>query len=272
MKTEVAEAGGVEYPEEPGGFVAGTLVHTSEGPRPIEAIAVGDHVLCRPPSGVGEPTRGKVTRTFSHEGREVYFLYYTIVAPGVPIDRHKNEVLVLTATQPFWVRRLVDEYGEGSREIGAWMSGRDLFEAGCRRMWDSRNPLPAELALHDGQSGMLWFNEPLLRTAREDHGIAFGAGEYWQELISGVLVAFGPRGPRVDRDVNGALQTAAVDVEEEDIEGAPKEGVFYRSGGFHPMRRHVFGIQIDGNQTYYVGEAGVLVRDASGSRTRLPGP
>ncbi len=42
-------------------FTVGTLVHTGDGPRPIESLAVGDWVLSQP-EGTGEREHKRVTR------------------------------------------------------------------------------------------------------------------------------------------------------------------------------------------------------------------
>lgn len=50
-----------------GCFIAGTLVHTKDGLKPIEQIKVGDWVLSRPENPEGEPPsqRGRLPATYS---------------------------------------------------------------------------------------------------------------------------------------------------------------------------------------------------------------
>lgn len=62
---------------EPGCFVAGTLVHTKEGLKPIEQIQVGDWVLSKPESGEGEQAYKRVARTFSFEDKAVVRIQYS---------------------------------------------------------------------------------------------------------------------------------------------------------------------------------------------------
>jgi hypothetical protein len=55
-----------------GCFVAGTVMHTREGLKPIEQIQVGDWVLSKPESGEGEQAYKRVIKTVSFEEKEVW--------------------------------------------------------------------------------------------------------------------------------------------------------------------------------------------------------
>lgn len=57
-----------------GCFVAGTLVHTRDGLRPIEQIQVGDYVLSKPEDGNGETAYKRVVNTFEFEDKEAWFV------------------------------------------------------------------------------------------------------------------------------------------------------------------------------------------------------
>lgn len=61
------------------GFVAGTLVHTKDGLKPIQEIKVGDlvlskPVLSKPEDGTGEPTYKPVLKTFVHEEKQIWMV------------------------------------------------------------------------------------------------------------------------------------------------------------------------------------------------------
>jgi len=94
----------------PGGcFIAGTLVHTREGLKPIEQIKVGDYVLSKPENG-GEQTYKRVTQTFRHENREVCLLSIhsakeiaTARAEKRMVKNSDYSCLVGTPNHPFWV-------------------------------------------------------------------------------------------------------------------------------------------------------------------------
>lgn len=87
-------------PTAPGAcFVAGTLVHTKEGLKPIEQIKVGDWVLSQPETK-GELAYKRVTNTFVHEDKEVCLLEYVVSGE---MTAHS---LVVTRNHPFWVENI----------------------------------------------------------------------------------------------------------------------------------------------------------------------
>ncbi len=83
----------------PACFVAGTLVHTKDGQKPIEQIQVGDYVLSKPDSGVGEQAYKRVTKTLVRESQEVWLVQYgSYDANGEMMFR----ALVATGNHPVW--------------------------------------------------------------------------------------------------------------------------------------------------------------------------
>ncbi|MCS1350866.1 DNRLRE domain-containing protein [Mechercharimyces sp. CAU 1602] len=82
-------------------FVAGTLILTSDGEKPIEEIEVGDKVLSKNEK-TGEMEYKEVTQLFQREVDEIY---------EVHVD---GEMIETTDEHPFWVK------GQG------WMSAQDL--------------------------------------------------------------------------------------------------------------------------------------------------
>ena len=109
LDRQVIEAA-IKQTKEMGCFVAGTLVHTREGLRPIEKIQVGDYVLSKPESGEGETSYQRVTRTYEYDDRVVYFAALTVedlVVPRAhPVDSRSldRSYLVVTGAHPFWVK------------------------------------------------------------------------------------------------------------------------------------------------------------------------
>lgn len=56
------------------GFVAGTPIHTDKGLVPIQNIKVGDKVLSKPESGIGDIEYKPVVKTFVHEDKEMWIV------------------------------------------------------------------------------------------------------------------------------------------------------------------------------------------------------
>jgi hypothetical protein len=126
-----------QNPESEAGFVAGTLVHTREGLRPIEQLKVGDEVLSRPekPEDGTEAAYKRVVNTSKHENRQVLRIKYIIEVDG----QKKFFNVTSTVGHPFWV------VGEGwtaaNGILGDWMG-------------------PSRLVLRDGKEvhadGKVW--------------------------------------------------------------------------------------------------------------------
>ncbi len=88
-------------------FVAGTLVHTSEGLQPIEEIEIGDMVLSRD-EATGEVSLQEVVRTFVTPDQQV-------IKVGLEYDDGNEESIKATAEHPFWVKAL------------GWVGAKDLL-------------------------------------------------------------------------------------------------------------------------------------------------
>ncbi|MCL2076004.1 MAG: Hint domain-containing protein [Betaproteobacteria bacterium] len=107
-------------------FIAGTLVHTKEGLRPIEQIRVGDYVLSKPENGEGEVTYKRVINTFEFEDKETWFVSWQILPSPSEMEHirslvrekkrdelqevrhqkfeeHGQSFVVTTPNHPFWV-------------------------------------------------------------------------------------------------------------------------------------------------------------------------
>jgi hypothetical protein len=82
---------------ERGCFVAGTPVHTTDGPRPIETIQVGDLVLARAEDG-GDASYKRVARIFEFEAKVIHAVFYVT---GEDMD--EIDTVFATGDHPFWV-------------------------------------------------------------------------------------------------------------------------------------------------------------------------
>lgn len=113
------------------GFVAGTLVHTKDGLKPIQEIKVGDLILSKPEmskleNGKGEPSYKPVLKTFVHQDKEIWLVRAErcIVLDdkeGEPYDEDFYELqnkssrsieFLATPNHPVWVEgRVTDARG-----------------------------------------------------------------------------------------------------------------------------------------------------------------
>lgn len=115
IKCRTEEAGDLTlYPlqtTKSGCFVAGTLVHTKNGLKPIEQIKLGDWVLSKPGSGAAEQAYKRVTATASFEGKEIWLV--RVCKYGDDIEQ-----IGVTANHPFWLANggwaRADRLGMGS--------------------------------------------------------------------------------------------------------------------------------------------------------------
>lgn len=122
----------------PCGFPAGTRITTDKGLKSIEDIQVGDMVLSKPDTGIGEQSFKPVVRTFVNHQQEIYRLTYAIVNASVEANslKHKaihslsrkgNDYTIrATPNHPFWVK------GQG------WTSLKQLRHGQLLEMKDSQ--------------------------------------------------------------------------------------------------------------------------------------
>ena len=111
-----------------GCFVAGTLVHTKEGLRPIQEIKVGDYVLSKLEDGNGETAYKRVVNTFEFEDKEAWFVSWndpsltsllklkTALGRQQYVDAHGQSFVVTTPNHPFWVVESDEELVSGYEE------------------------------------------------------------------------------------------------------------------------------------------------------------
>ncbi len=97
-------------------FPAGTRITTDKGLKRIEDIQVGDMVLSKHESGIGEQEFKPVIRTVVHHNKEIWNLKYCLVKKSVKANSlsdfdimnmsRKGKVYTIDATpnHPFWVK------------------------------------------------------------------------------------------------------------------------------------------------------------------------
>ena len=205
------------------GFVAGTLVHTKEGLKPIEQIKVGDWVLSQPEE-TGEKAFKRVTKTTCFEDEPVWTLTYYSKAEMekayearrlMPSDASRR--LVVTPNHPFWVK------GKG------WVQVQDL-------------DLDDELELCDGQSAVLGEVYPLYRS--DTPGVA------WLE------------GGGLDSDNGNLIDLREGASETVDLpQGVVKPEFVERAEDASYFRCSVYTFEVEDYHTYFVGSLPVWVQN-----------
>ena len=149
-----------------GCFIAGTLVHTQEGLRPIEQIRAGDWVLSRPedPAQGADAAYKRVTQTFLHEGRPVLRVWW---APNLEAAWEQTESLYATPDQRVWLSphgwvAMERLYLPGKGRPGSILRGEDEFRG-------------RDLVLADGRTAVMLdvfdlyrTDQPLLAYQEED--------------------------------------------------------------------------------------------------------
>jgi hypothetical protein len=145
-----------------GCFVAGTLVHTKEGLKPIEQIKVGDWVLSRPenPDDGTETGYKRVTKTFRFEDKEVVRFWW---APNAEAEWAQTESVYVTPNHPVWLNP------NGWVAMGRLHLPGKLKPETIHRGDDEG--LSKELVLADGSFGAMLDVIDLYRTGRPE--IAF---------------------------------------------------------------------------------------------------
>ncbi|MFM2450244.1 MAG: hypothetical protein RIS44_2694 [Pseudomonadota bacterium] len=78
-------------------FAAGTLVHTDQGPLPIEKVRVGTKVLSQPENG-GEIAYKRVVNTVAHLDQQVHAVQVKVQGSD------ELTTLITTPNHPFWVQ------------------------------------------------------------------------------------------------------------------------------------------------------------------------
>ncbi len=255
-------------PETASGFVAGTLVHTSEGLKPIEQIKVSDLVLSKPESGVGEASYQPVTRIFRYENRELYLLPFTELDPVTHrVVTGKTEYVAVTGAHPIWVTHFrqyrFDEGDDVITPVNGWISVEE-FHFKCvhayrNRLEDRLCEPDAFALLANGSPAIINPVRPILAGLREDEGVEFHDKEPWQEELSRSTWRFGADGIV---ELSGDTYLGNAEERGYDYTGYDTESemsVVRRSGGHLPLRRTVYNLEVAHNHSYFVGELGLWV-------------
>jgi hypothetical protein len=229
-----------------GGFVAGILVHTPEGPVPIERIRAGDWVLSRPGSGKGEISRKRVVNTYELESREVWYAAYQVIEDSQTLSI--EGCVVVAGSHPFWVKGFEDFTGEGygiKHNMLKWVG------AECFPDYRTSGSFPI-LELLDGRLAMVLSAGPILRMANPEQGLIKDSHEAFEECCEGYLVDFGEGIPRSVFGPDHKPLCVCIDVEPDENAGYPL------------LTRKVYNLEVEDYHTYFVDSLGVWVHNSSG--------
>jgi hypothetical protein len=225
-----------------GCFVAGTLVHTKEGFKPIEQIKVDDWVLSRPenPEQGTETGYKRVTKTFRFEDKEVVRFWWT-PKPGSGFEA--TDSVYATPNHPVWLNP------HGWVAMGRLHLPGKLKPGTIHRGDDEW--LHKELTLADGSSGAMLDVIDLYRTDRPE--IAF---EEEEDGWVGGLTDFS--------------STPPVFLEEELEYDYEKWGDAVNETR-ERFTTTVYTFEVEDWHTYFVGKMGLWVHNADCNRLKEKG-
>lgn len=236
------------------GFVAGSLVHTQAGLKPIEQIQVGDFVLSKPANG--QPEYKRVSKTFEHHDKEVWLIDYRVVEPDNFRKGTKDTgYFIATANHPIWVKG-ISKPGEPFEPIESWLSVKDILNP---EMVAYGQTVIFELAnggackVDSGGTFIAIGNRPDAGLLMEVGGPGILSGESFTcyDFSSGKPVN------------NGMEFISDEDIGEINIiEAGEHAYIIEADEDTSPpaLLRTVYNIEVEDNHNYYVGEHGVLVQ------------
>ena len=247
-------------------FVAGTLVHTREGLKPIEQIKVGDYVLSKPESGEGEVAYKCVVRTIERDDCETWFVSWfdpklhedwviKRITSEEYLKAHGNSFVITTPNHPFWVVESNEEYLKYSE------SDVDLGMPWPRRHWLRADQLQLgmKLLLADGRVVELLNSAPVYKTDKDTSGWVNTRDHEWGFMIDFDRNEILPRVPFHLGGVNG-----------NDFYGLepnpnPLFGLDYPIGVAKESwyRTKVYTFEVEECHTYFVDRLGVWVHNTN---------
>lgn len=214
-------------------FVAGTLVHTTDGLVPIENIKVGDLVLSHQ-VGQSDSAFRPVSKVFSSNCEPVICLSYSVCCEGV---WGECEYLALSRRSQIWVVGYDTDPEDDYRPSIGWTSA-DNLDYGFL------------ISLLSGGSARVFSSDALWQTLKPD--TAWTPANPDSEL--GFLFHFQDSGIAFDPDL------VLTDFSDDDSFLFRWEKPEWEDQWV--FRRKVHSIEVEGSDNYYVGRMGVLVRDA----------
>ncbi|HSC81341.1 MAG TPA: Hint domain-containing protein [Chitinolyticbacter sp.] len=227
------------FPEKVGGcFIAGTLVHTDQGMKPIEQIRIGDRVLSQPEGG-GERVYKQVVNTFNYDDKEIWVVKYTLVAEDYLKGKKPIHHLYATANHPFWVEGL------------GWTTAEELSADQQLQLADGGIAIVQQVwpVWRTPVAGLGWVRTDILGMpdATEAHIVDFRGGcDLWAYPL------FRKHEAVVPLSGLGNVDTTIFD-------HAEMCNIYERAD--RNFKTRVYSLEVEDCHTYYVGEEGVWVHN-----------
>ena len=238
-----------------GSLVAGTLVHTKEGLRPIEEIKVGDYVLSKPDSGEGELAYKRVTRTYEFDDKEIWYLSYANHNDYKNVGDSLVGSFCATGDHPLWLAGFYEE----------WISEKYCNSIGFfANSWIQLQDIQPgmELQLADNRLVTAEFPYRLIQTQLPE--LAFFHSDNGNEPYDygGMLSFTGAKFQLCQGDVKNELGKVILHTCHPNSPGDYiNEGVEWE--GFSEVKwfkRKVYNLEVEDCRTYFVTKHGVWVR------------
>lgn len=226
-----------------GCFVAGTLVHTSDGLVPIERIRVGDLVLSKPESGEGEPSYQRVINRVKFEGKEVWYVGFERQGSTAAQFEEATGFVICTPNHPFWVADMED-----------WAIGT-LGDYRNRWVRADRLNMGMVVQLADGQRANIVLGSRLLRTAKPNVGFMRYSFEGESENVGSKIDFGGPTPFAYPMKGLGSLRDGLLPNDILGWESMEEDNL--------ALRMSVYHLEVEATHTYFVDWLGVWVHNSN---------
>lgn len=251
------------------GFVAGTLVHTDQGLKPIEQLQAGNMVLTRLKSGEKDVYFKPILNTFVHKNKELWFLsltpyrFFDTNGNDIPLSLYRalarggDKHILVTANHLLWV------VGQG-----IWSQGIiSDFEAYPLAHWKRIDQLKEHemVVNHQGIMFSVQRAQPLyqFKTKNDQHvhgNIAWYEYAYYISRDS------------EDYDTYDILEGKAIDIKNQQNSGYVDlligdywkyNSYCNKEGRYVPYVSDVYNLEVEDFHTCFIHKAGIWVYNLS---------
>jgi hypothetical protein len=247
-------------------LVAGTLVHTREGLRPIHQVKVGDYVLSRSESGSGETAYKRVLNTFEFDDKATWFISWYVnpdqrLRSTKTVDEyqaaHGQSFVITTPDHMFWVIESEDDMMRWD-ETSPY---RAESGPGPRQQWVKADRIAAGMTLlvADGRRVHVGDSKRVYKTDLKMQGWVALAGD----RSKGLMIDFANQRTNTAMHVHAGLFVVP-QVAEYGLLANPND---HHADDWPPgsapetwYRSKVYNLEVEDFHTYFVDQLGVWVR------------